>query len=90
MSSMNDIVRLSSELGAALKQARQSAGMSITDVAHKAGRVRDVIYRLESGHDTSVASLFAVLSALQLNIRLEPARMPALEEVVARFGTDDD
>ncbi|WP_235533533.1 MULTISPECIES: helix-turn-helix domain-containing protein [unclassified Roseateles] len=86
---MNDIVRLSSDLGAALKQARQAAGMSITEVAEKAGRVRDVIYRLESGHDTSVASLFAVLSALQLNIRLEPARMPKLEEVVARFGADE-
>lgn len=49
-----------------------------------------MIYRLESGHDTSVASLFAVLSALQLNIRLEPARMPTLEEVVERFGSDED
>lgn len=38
----------------------------------------------------SVASLFAVLSAVQLNIRLEPARMPTLEEVVARFGGDED
>lgn len=49
-----------------------------------------MIYRLESGHDTSVALLFAVLSALQLNIRLEPACMPTLEEVVERFGTDED
>ena len=90
MSSMNDIVRLPSDLGTALKRARKDAGMSITDVATRAGRVRDVIYRLEAGHDTSVASLFAVLSALQLNFRLEPARMPTLEEVVERFGSDED
>lgn len=90
MSSMNDIVRIPSDLGPMLKKAREAAGLSITDVAAKAGRVRDVIYRLESGHDTSVASLFAVLSALQLNIRLEPARMPTLEEVRERFGSDED
>ena len=90
MSFMNDILRMPADLGPAIKRARKSAGLCITDVAAKAGRVRDVIYRLESGHDTSVASLFAVLSALQLNIRLEPARLPTLEEVLERFGSDED
>lgn len=78
------------DLGAALRRTREAAGTSVTEVARKAGRVRDVVYRLEAGHDTSVASLFAVLSALQLNIRLEPARMPTLEEVTARFGSMED
>lgn len=90
MSSMNDVVRIPADLGPMLKRAREAAGLSITDVAAKAGRVRDVIYRLESGHDASVTSLFAVLSALQLNIRLEAARMPTLEEVHERFGSDED
>lgn len=90
MSSTNDVIRMSADLGVALRRAREAAGMSITEVARKAGRVRDVVYRLEAGHDTSVVSLFAVLSALQLNIRLEPTRMPTLEEVTARFGSLED
>lgn len=90
MSSTNGAIRMPKDLGAAIKRARESAGMSITEVARKAGRVRDVVYRLEAGHDTSVVSLFAVLSTLQLNIRLEPARMPTLEEVTARFGSLED
>ena len=90
MSSTNDAIRMPKDLGVALRRAREAAGMSITEVAHKAGRVRDVVYRLEAGHDTSVVSLFAVLSTLQLNIRLEPARMPTLEEVTARFGSLED
>ena len=87
---MNDIVRVPSDLAAAIKRARQSAGLSITDVAGKAGRVRDVIYRLEAGQDASVASLLAVLSALQLHIRIEPAGLPTLEEVQRRFGAYED
>lgn len=87
---MNDVIRIPRELGEAVQKARKAAGMTITQVAEKAGRVRDVVYRLEAGQDVSVASLFAVLSAVQLNIRLEPARMPSLEEVVARFGGDED
>lgn len=90
LSSRNDVVRMPKDLGEAIKRAREASGMSITEVARKAGRVRDVVYRLEAGHDTSVMSLFAVLSVLQLNIRLEPSRMPTLEEVVARFGSMED
>ena len=56
----------------------------------QAGRVRDVIYRLEAGEEVSLSSLFAVLSVLQLQVKLESAGMPTLEQVIARFGTDDE
>lgn len=90
MSSMNDIIRLPAELGTAIKAARQAAGMSIKDLADHSGRVRDVIYRLEAGKDTSLTSLFAVLSVLKLTLRLEPAGRPSLSQVQARFGSDDE
>ena len=90
MSSMNDEIRLPSDLGAAIKAARQSAGLSIKELAEQAGRVRDVIYRLESGKDTSLTSLFAVLAVLKLTLRLEPAGRPTLSQVQARFGLDDE
>lgn len=90
MSSMNDDIRLPADLGAAIKAARQHAGLSITDLAEQSGRVRDVIYRLEAGRDTSLTSLFAVLSVLKLTLRLEPAGRPTLSQVQARFGLDDE
>ncbi len=87
MTSMNDTIRLQSELGEAIRQARIDAKLSISEVAKKAGRVRDVVYNIEAGRDTTLASLFAVLSVLQLQIRLERQGMPTLESVQARFGS---
>ena len=87
MPSMNDTIRLQSELGEVIRQARIDAKLSISDVAKKAGRVRDVVYSIEAGRDTTLASLFAVLSVLQLQIRLEKQGMPTLENVQARFGS---
>lgn len=49
--STNDTIRLQSELGRAINQARQTAGTAIVDVAEKSGRVQDVIYRIEAGKD---------------------------------------
>lgn len=50
--------------------------MSKSELADRAGKVREVIYRLEAGEDTTVSSLMAVLSALRLVMRLEPAGLP--------------
>jgi transcriptional regulator with XRE-family HTH domain len=87
---MNDIIRLQAELGQAIKAARLEAKLSITEVAAKSGRVRDVIYRIEAGQDTSLASLFAVLSVLKLRVRLEKLGRPTLEQVEERFGAQED
>ncbi|XHS79585.1 helix-turn-helix domain-containing protein [Burkholderiaceae bacterium UC74_6] len=87
---MNDTIRLQTELGKAIKAARLEAKLSIAEVATKSGRVRDVIYRIEAGKDTSVASLFAVLSVLKLRVRLEKLGLPTLEQVQERFGTRED
>ncbi|CAM4153843.1 helix-turn-helix domain-containing protein [Roseateles saccharophilus] len=87
---MNDVIRLQADLGTSLKKAREDAGLSIKELAAKAGRVRDVIYRLEAGKDVSVASLFAVLSVLQMTLRVERAGLPTLEDVQTRFGADEE
>lgn len=52
--------------------------------------MREVIYRLAAGEDVPLSSLFAVLSVLQLQLRLESTGMPSLEQVQARFGVDTD
>ncbi len=83
-------IRLSDELGEQLRAQRESLGMSKSELAERAGKVREVVYRLEAGEDTTVSSLLAVLGALGLAMRLERVGLPTAEEVARRFREDDD
>ena len=87
---MTDIIRLADELGHQLRARRESLRMGKSDLADKAGKVREVVYRLEAGEDTTVSSLLAVLAALGLALRLEPVGLPTAAEVARRFQDDDD
>ncbi|MCY1532172.1 transcriptional regulator, y4mF family [compost metagenome] len=87
---MTDNIRLPDELGAQLRQRREALGMGKSQLADKAGKVREVIYRLEAGEDTTVSSLLAVLSALGLAMRLDSAGLPTAAEVARRFQADED
>lgn len=87
---MTDIIRLPDELGAQLRQQREALGLSKSQLADKAGKVREVIYRLEAGDDTTVSSLLAVLGALGLALRLERAGLPSASDVARRFQEDDE
>ncbi len=87
---MTDIIRLPDELGLCLRHRREALGLSKSALAEKAGKVREVVYRLEAGEDTTVSSLLAVLAAMGLAIRLERVGLPTAEEVAARFMDDDD
>ena len=87
---MTDKVRLPDELGRQLREQREALGMSKSELAVKAGKVREVIYRLEAGEDSTVSSLLAVLGALGLALRLERAGLPSASEVAARFQDDDE
>jgi transcriptional regulator with XRE-family HTH domain len=90
MQVMTDVIRLPDELGAQLRQQREALGLSKSQLAEKAGKVREVIYRLEAGDDTTVSSLLAVLGALGLALRLERAGMPSASDVARRFQEDDE
>ncbi len=87
---MTDTIRLPDELGKRLRERREAVGMNKSALADKAGKVREVVYRLEAGEDITVSSLFAVTGALGLVIRLEPAGLPSAAEVAARFMQEDD
>ena len=87
---MTDTLRLPDELGRALRERREALGMSKSELAVKAGKVREVIYRLEAGEDTTVSSLMAVLGALGLAMRLEGVGLPSAKEVARRFQEEDD
>jgi DNA-binding phage protein len=64
--------------------------LSKSELAQRAGKVREVVYRLEAGEDSTVSSLMAVLGALGLALRLEPVGLPTADEVARRFRLDDD
>ena len=87
---MTDNIRLPDELGRALQAQRQALGMGKSELAQRAGKVREVVYRLEAGEDTTVSSLMAVLAALGLAMRLERAGLPSAQEVARRFQRDDE
>ncbi len=91
MQAMTDNIRLSDELGQQLQARRKALGLSKSALADKAGKVREVIYRLEAGEESTVSSLFAVMGALGLVMRVEHVGLPtAASEVAARFMEDDD
>ena len=87
---MTDNIRLPDELGRQLRARREALGLSKSTLADKAGKVREVVYRLETGEDTTVSSLLAVIGALGLVLRLERAGLPSANEVAARFMEEDD
>ena len=87
---MTDTIRLPDELGRQLGEHRKALKMSKSELAKKAGKVREVVYRIESGEDTTVSSLMAVMGALGLAMRLESVGLPSAKEVARRFQEDDD
>ena len=52
--------------------------------------MREGVYRLEAGEDSTASSLLTVLGALGLALRLEPVGLPSAREVARRFQMDDD
>lgn len=87
---MTDTIRLADELGRQLREHRVALGMGKAELAARAGKVREVVYRLEAGEESTVSSLLAVLGALGLAMRLERSGLPTAEEVARRFQEDDD
>jgi len=90
MSINMDKIRLPSDLGLAIRQARKAQRLKAVDVAERAERSRDVLHRLERGEDVTVASLLDLLRAMDLCLRLDRAGLPTLEEMQARFAQDED
>lgn len=90
MQAMTCTIRLPDELGRQLLERRKTLGLNKSELAQRAGKVREVVYRLEAGEDSTVSSLLAVLGALGLALRLEPAGLPSAQEVARRFQMDDD
>ena len=81
---MADTIRLPDELGNQLKARREALGLGKKELAQRAGKVREVVYRLEAGEDVTVSSLLAVLGALGLSMTLASSGLPSM---LSRPGT---
>ena len=87
---MKDNILTPIDLGVALKILRRERKLKAIDIAEHSGRSRDVLNRLEKGQDVTVHSLFDILRAMGLCLRIENVGMPTLEEMQTRFSEDDD
>lgn len=87
---MSGKIRTPRDMGMALKTLRVERRLKAIDIAANSGRSRDVLNRLEKGQDVTVHSLFDILRAMGLCLRIENAGMPTLEEMQARFARDED
>jgi predicted transcriptional regulator len=83
-------IRLPDELGEQLRAQRIALKLSKSELAHKAGKVREVVFRLEAGQDSTVSSLMAVLGALGMALRLERVGLPSAQEVARRFQEEQE
>ena len=90
MSYTSTPIRTLPDLAEAVLRARESQGLTATAVARRAGRSRDILYRLEHGEDVSVSSLLDLLRAMGHQLALVPARLPTLDEARERFRDDDE
>ena len=83
-----------SEVGTAIRAARKSLKLSQTALGQIAGLSRMPVYRIEAGQDISLRTLLSILSALHLDLKLQP--MPqgppsarALQSAFAHLNVED-
>jgi HTH-type transcriptional regulator / antitoxin HipB len=68
------------QLGLALRAARQGQGLTQSKLAALSGQRQERISRIEAGRSgTSIASIFAILAALGLELVLDPRSTAVLE-----------
>lgn len=82
--------KLPAELSAQVVARREQLGITKKGLADRAGKVREVIYRIEDGQDVTVSSLVDVLRVLGLKLALVPAGIPSIEDVAKAFNEDED
>jgi len=83
-------VRSLQDIGGRVRSARKLANLSATLAAQKAGLSRNTLHRLESGDDVNLGTLMSALQVMGYTIELLPLRQPTMEEMRARFDSDQE
>ena len=82
------------EVGAAIRVARKSLKLSQTALGQIAGLSRMPVYRIEAGQDISLRTLLSILSALHLDLKMQPVppgppSVRALQAAFAHLNAED-
>lgn len=85
-----DKIKTTQMLGAAFHKMRSDAGLRPSKIAERAGRSRDILYRLESGRDISVSALLDLLRATGHAIQIVPTGLPTMDQMRAMFQEEAD
>ena len=80
---MRTVIRSAKTLGSSLRGARRAADLTQSDLGLKTGLRQATISNLENGEGGTLESLFKVLTALKLEMRLETrsTSQPDLDEI---------
>ena len=70
MASMHAVVRSSKSLGEALRRARRAAGLTQKELGSRTNLRQATISSLENDEGATLDTLFAVLTAIDLELRL--------------------
>lgn len=85
-----DKIKTTQMLGAAFHKMRSDASLRPSKIAERAGRSRDILYRLESGRDISVSALLDLLRATGHAIQIVPTGLPTMDQMRAMFQEEAD
>lgn len=70
---MTSLARSPQQLGAVIQRSRKAQGMSQTELADLAGLRQEMVSKIETGQSGSrIASIYALLAALNLEMTLAP------------------
>lgn len=90
MSWIMDKIVTRHDLGEAVKRFRRNRNLTQVEVARRANRSRDVLYRLEIGKDVSVSALMDLLASMGATLEVRTREFPTMEEMRNRFAEDDN
>lgn len=69
---MRSVIRSTQAMGSSLREARHSVALTQLELGRRTGLRQATISRLENGEGGTLESLFKLLSALKMDLHLEP------------------
>jgi HTH-type transcriptional regulator/antitoxin HipB len=83
---MNDLARTPAQLGNLVRRARRAQGLTQAQLGERAGFRQETISLIETGNPaTRLQTLIAVLSALDLELRIAPRFRGSAADLEAIF-----
>jgi HTH-type transcriptional regulator/antitoxin HipB len=83
---MRSIVRSARQLGAAIQAARRAKGLTQAELAALTSLRQEMISKIESGQEgTRVSSIMAIMSALDLELAIQPRSKSTSDDVADLF-----